>query len=80
MTAIQVKCPHCGTLTFFSSENPSRPFCSDRCRLIDLGEWASGGYTIPIAVESGTTAEAELLAHATDEDHEDQNGHISNED
>lgn len=27
-------------------ENESFPFCSDRCRLIDLGKWASGGYVI----------------------------------
>ena len=27
-------------------DNPLRPFCSERCRLIDLGEWASGKYRI----------------------------------
>lgn len=44
----RIKCPHCGHLTFYSKENPSRPFCSERCRLIDLGQWADGGYRIPV--------------------------------
>jgi endogenous inhibitor of DNA gyrase (YacG/DUF329 family) len=28
-------------------ENPDRPFCSERCRLIDLGRWAEESYRIP---------------------------------
>lgn len=47
MQTTQVKCPQCKTPTVFSPENPFRPFCSERCRLIDLGEWASGSYAIP---------------------------------
>jgi uncharacterized protein len=43
-----IKCPQCGLLTFYSPQNPFRPFCSERCRTIDLGEWASGKYSIPI--------------------------------
>ncbi|MEK6554299.1 MAG: DNA gyrase inhibitor YacG [Bdellovibrionota bacterium] len=43
----QIKCPRCKTLTVYSSENPSRPFCSERCRLIDLGDWADGKFAIP---------------------------------
>lgn len=43
----QIKCPHCGHLTFYSLSNPFRPFCSERCRLIDLGQWADGKYSIP---------------------------------
>jgi endogenous inhibitor of DNA gyrase (YacG/DUF329 family) len=30
--------------------DPEFPFCSDRCRLIDLGKWASGGYVISTPV------------------------------
>jgi len=41
-----VKCPRCGKETEFIG-NPFRPFCSDRCRLIDLGNWISGAYGIP---------------------------------
>lgn len=42
-----VNCPICGKSTAFSPENPYRPFCSERCKLIDLGQWATEGYRIP---------------------------------
>jgi uncharacterized protein len=41
-----VRCPQCGRQTEFSG-NEFRPFCSERCKLIDLGAWASGQYNIP---------------------------------
>ena len=41
-----VKCPTCGKEVVWSTDNPYRPFCSERCRMIDLGEWASCGYQI----------------------------------
>lgn len=43
MAAI-VKCPICGRDVPF--DDPSMPFCSDRCRLLDLGNWASEKYVI----------------------------------
>ena len=42
----QVKCPNCGKLTRWSQQNAFRPFCSERCKLIDLGAWASDRYSI----------------------------------
>ena len=42
----KIKCPNCGTQLVYSRENKSRPFCSDRCKLIDLGEWANESYKI----------------------------------
>jgi len=36
-----VTCPTCRRALVWSESNPFRPFCSERCRLIDLGEWAS---------------------------------------
>jgi uncharacterized protein len=39
-----LRCPTCRTAVTVDDEN--FPFCSDRCRLIDLGKWASGGYRI----------------------------------
>ncbi len=42
-----VKCPRCGTETAFDKTNPFRPFCSERCKLVDLGRWASEGYRVP---------------------------------
>lgn len=46
MTKI-VKCPTCGKDVEWSSEQKWRPFCSERCRLIDLGEWANESHRIP---------------------------------
>jgi hypothetical protein len=44
-----VNCPQCGKPALWTSANPHRPFCSERCKLIDLGQWASEGYRIPVA-------------------------------
>lgn len=41
-----VKCPICGKQTQYEG-NPTRPFCSERCQLTDLGEWADGKRAIP---------------------------------
>jgi endogenous inhibitor of DNA gyrase (YacG/DUF329 family) len=41
----QVPCPQCGKPAAWVG-NPSRPFCSERCRLIDLGQWADGSYAV----------------------------------
>lgn len=43
----KINCPQCGRKTEYDPKNPSRPFCSERCRLIDLGEWANEGYQVP---------------------------------
>ncbi|MDO8961995.1 MAG: DNA gyrase inhibitor YacG [Methylophilus sp.] len=42
-----VNCPQCGQPAEFSSENPFRPFCSKRCQLVDLGDWANERFRIP---------------------------------
>ncbi|MDO8282347.1 MAG: DNA gyrase inhibitor YacG [Thermodesulfovibrionia bacterium] len=42
---MKIKCPYCKKDTTWE-ENPHRPFCSERCKLIDLGKWASGEYKI----------------------------------
>ena len=39
-----LRCPTCGTLV--TATDPEFPFCSGRCRVIDLGKWASGAYRI----------------------------------
>lgn len=43
----QVPCPRCGQPAVFSPENKWRPFCSERCKLVDLGAWASERYRVP---------------------------------
>lgn len=44
-----VNCPHCGKGVVWDGSNPYRPFCSERCKIIDLGAWASETYRIPVA-------------------------------
>jgi hypothetical protein len=34
-----IDCPYCGQPARIASDNPYRPFCSKRCKLIDLGDW-----------------------------------------
>jgi endogenous inhibitor of DNA gyrase (YacG/DUF329 family) len=43
---MQVKCPRCGKLANWEG-NQWKPFCSERCKLIDLGAWAGEEYRIP---------------------------------
>jgi len=45
MADLNVPCPVCEKETAWKG-NPFRPFCSERCRLIDLGKWASEEYRI----------------------------------
>lgn len=47
-----VPCPNCRNPSLFSSTNQFRPFCSERCRLIDLGEWASENFRVPLTSEN----------------------------
>lgn len=42
-----VKCPTCQRLVEWRPDNLYRPFCSKRCQLIDLGEWANESHRIP---------------------------------
>jgi len=43
----RVPCPRCGKPAPFGPENKWRPFCSERCKSIDLGDWASERYRVP---------------------------------
>jgi len=42
-----VTCPNCKAQSEYSQQNPFRPFCSERCKMIDLGDWANENYKIP---------------------------------
>ena len=42
-----VKCPTCAGPSLFSSHNVYRPFCSARCKGIDLGAWANESFRVP---------------------------------
>ncbi|MFN3595424.1 MAG: DNA gyrase inhibitor YacG [Thiobacillaceae bacterium] len=44
----RVNCPTCGQPVEWRPENRWRPFCSERCKLIDLGSWAAERYRVPV--------------------------------
>ncbi len=57
-----VNCPICGATVKWTAENRWKPFCSERCKLIDLGQWATEKYRVPVVPgpkESGTPEEDE---------------------
>lgn len=41
-----MKCPTCGKKVDWK-DNPHRPFCSERCKLVDLGKWVNEEYRVP---------------------------------
>jgi endogenous inhibitor of DNA gyrase (YacG/DUF329 family) len=48
-----VACPTCGNAVAWVPENKWKPFCSERCKLIDLGEWATEKYKVPVQEVDG---------------------------
>jgi endogenous inhibitor of DNA gyrase (YacG/DUF329 family) len=62
----ELRCPICKKVV--KSGDTEFPFCSDRCRTIDLGKWASGAYVIP---SPGTDVE-EQIRESTPEDVEEE--------
>jgi endogenous inhibitor of DNA gyrase (YacG/DUF329 family) len=42
-----VRCPACGGESVYSGNNPFRPFCSERCKNLDFGAWASEAFRVP---------------------------------
>ena len=63
---VKLRCPICKNSV--KNSDPDFPFCSDRCRIIDLGKWASGGYVIA----SPVTDTEEGIRDRNPEDGEDE--------
>lgn len=55
-----VKCPTCDTDVIWQPESEFRPFCSKRCQLIDLGEWANESNRIPESPSASSMSESEI--------------------
>lgn len=62
-------CPQCQKITVFSSDNLYRPFCSKRCRTLDLGKWADEAYRIP---DRTTSVDSEMPIPDETEEIEDE--------
>jgi len=61
-----VLCPRCHQKTNWEN-NPHRPFCSERCRTIDLGRWLSEDYRIP----AGPDEDSDQISENSSRDPED---------
>lgn len=57
LTPVTVTCPQCGRPTSWR-DNPVRPFCSERCRQLDLGDWATEKHRLPVESD-GASSKAE---------------------
>lgn len=56
-------CPTCKkALPFSADPNPHRPFCSDRCRLVDLGAWLDGVHRIATPLSEDDSDEVEVVS------------------
>ena len=63
----RVTCPSCGKQIEYSSENEYRPFCSERCKLLDFGAWADEGYALPTQDTALTEEDLDKIERALKE-------------
>ena len=63
-----MKCAICKSAVAPRGENKAFPFCSDRCRLVDLGKWLGGEYRVPTNEAPATEGSAVDGAARNDED------------
>ena len=63
---MEVKCPTCGTRAVYEG-NEFRPFCSERCKLLDFGAWANEEYSLPVEETSLTEEDFARIERALKE-------------
>jgi uncharacterized protein len=64
---LKVPCPQCQTTVVWQATSEFRPFCSKRCQLIDLGEWAEENHKISQNIQADTVLSEEMLDAMEDE-------------
>ena len=64
---LEVSCPQCKKAVLWQASSEFRPFCSKRCQLIDLGEWAEEGHKISQPIQVDSTLSEEMLDALEDE-------------
>jgi len=64
---LKVSCPHCNKDVIWQPESSFRPFCSKRCQLIDLGEWAEESHKITQPIQGEVAISEEMLDALEDE-------------
>jgi endogenous inhibitor of DNA gyrase (YacG/DUF329 family) len=71
---VSLRCPTCQELVL--RDAPDFPFCSERCRLIDLGKWASGGYVISSPINDPEDIErVQKTPEERNREDDDKHGH-----
>jgi endogenous inhibitor of DNA gyrase (YacG/DUF329 family) len=68
---VLVKCPTCGKQTQYEG-NEFRPFCSERCKLLDFGAWTEEKFSLPAETSSMTEEELDELQAALEKKARDQ--------
>jgi endogenous inhibitor of DNA gyrase (YacG/DUF329 family) len=61
-----VRCPACGGPSLYEPANRWRPFCSQRCKLQDLGDWASERFRVEVREPDGGVGDVDALPGADD--------------
>ncbi len=61
---VKLRCPICKKAV--KGPDPEFPFCSERCRTIDLGKWASGGYVISSPIQDSEESIQDLAPEDLD--------------
>lgn len=64
---LKVSCPNCAKSVVWQASSEFRPFCSKRCQLIDLGEWADESHKISQPLQGATPLTEEMLDAMEDE-------------
>jgi len=64
---LKVPCPQCKKSVVWQASSEFRPFCSKRCQLIDLGEWAEENHKISQNIQADTVLSEEMLDAMEDE-------------
>ena len=64
---LKVPCPQCQTSVTWQASSEFRPFCSKRCQLIDLGEWAEENHKISQPMQAESILSEEMLDTLEDE-------------
>ena len=62
-----MKCPSCHRPSQWE-DNPHRPFCSERCKLLDFGAWANEEYAVPAEEVAPPLEESDQSSHSANED------------
>jgi uncharacterized protein len=63
-----IRCPYCKKETVYDPSNASRPFCSERCQVLDLGAWADESYKVPVEESVSPSVNKNQDDHPSDDE------------